>query len=109
MGFWGMLFVFRNLACSLIPSFFTAGSAQVVSMFLVLFTYFLASATCSPWRDELSNSHDLIMVGALLMTLVVAQALQIPSTGGFWFCGVFISGEGRSVLLEAASSFLFIG
>merc|ERR1711998_257612 len=99
MGFWGMLFVFRNLACSLIPSFFTAGSAQVVSMFLVLFTYFLASATCSPWRDELSNTHDLIMVGSLLMTLVVAQALQVPSTmGSGWF-----------TLLEAASSLLFLG
>jgi len=39
------------------------------------------------------------MIGALLMTLVVAQALQVPSTmGPGWF-----------TLLEAASSMLFIG
>lgn len=97
--FWGILFVTRNLLCSLIPSLTTDGSVQVLSMFLIMFTYFLASATCSPWRDELSNTHDLIMVGALLMTLVVAQALQVPSTmGGGWF-----------IMLEAASSLLFLG
>merc|ERR1712100_616137 len=68
-------------------------------MFLIMFGYFLASATCSPWRDELSNKHDMIMVGSLLMTLVVAQALQVPST----------MGEGWLVFLEAASSLLFFG
>jgi hypothetical protein len=68
-------------------------------MFLLMFSYFLASATCSPWRDELSNTFDLIMVGALLMTLVVAQALQVPSTlGSGWF-----------TMLEACSSLLFLG
>merc|ERR1719159_349579 len=51
--FWGILFVARNLMCSLIPSLTTDGSVQVLSMFLVMFIYFLASATCSPWRDEL--------------------------------------------------------
>lgn len=95
--FWGILFVTRNLICSLIPSLTTDGSVQVLSMFVIMFTYFLASATCNPWRDELSNTHDLIMVGSLLMTLVVSQALQVPSTmGSGWFA-----------LLEAASSSLF--
>lgn len=101
--FWGILFVTRNLICSLIPSLTTDGSVQILAMFLVMFGYFLASATCSPWRDELSNTHDLIMVGALLMTLVVAQALQVQvlnggSMGPAWFS-----------VLEAASSLLFLG
>jgi len=95
--FWGILFLTRNLICSLIPSLTTDGSVQVLSMFVVMFTYFLASASCNPWRDELSNTHDLTMVGALLMTLVVSQALQVPSTmGSGWFA-----------MLEAASSALF--
>lgn len=95
--FWGILFVARNLICSLIPSMTTDGSVQVLSMFVIMFSYFLASATCNPWRDELSNTHDLIMVGSLLMTLVVSQALQVPSTmGSGWFA-----------LLEVASSSVF--
>jgi hypothetical protein len=98
--FWGILFVTRNLLCSLIPSMTTDGSVQVVTMFLIMFSYFLASATCSPWRDELSNKHDLIMVGALLMTLVVAQALQVEPTK--------TTPDGWFTLLEVASSLLFI-
>lgn len=73
------------------------GSVQVISMFMITFTYFVASATCNPWRDELSNTHDLIMVGALLMTLVVSQALQVPSAVGYAW----------DSLLEAASSAFF--
>merc|ERR1712100_685284 len=64
-----------------------------------MFIYSLASATCSPWRDELSNTHDMIMVGALLMTLVVAQTLRVPST----------MGDGWFTLLETASSLIFLG
>lgn len=98
--FWGILFVTRNLLCSLIPSITPDGSVQVVTMFLIMFSYFLASATYSPWRDELSNKHDLIMVGALLMTLVVAQALQVEPTK--------TTPDGWFTVLQVTASLLFL-
>jgi len=48
-------------------------------MFGLVLPMFIAQVRAWPWRDELANQHDLIMVASLLITLVVALALQVPT------------------------------
>lgn len=45
-------------------------------MFAFMMPMFIAQVRTWPWRDEMANKHDLIMVSALLVTLVIALALQ---------------------------------
>lgn len=77
--FWGIFFLLRNLACSVVPSISTDGSQQILMMFALLLPMFIAQVRVWPWRDELANKHDLIMVSSLLCTLVIALALQAPT------------------------------
>lgn len=69
----------RNLACSLVPSLTTDGSQQIMLMYVLVLPMFIAQVRAWPWRDELANQHDLIMVASLLITLVIALALQVPT------------------------------
>merc|ERR1712232_55246 len=48
-------------------------------MFGLVLPMFIAQVRAWPWRDELANQHDLIMVASLLVTLVIALALQVPT------------------------------
>lgn len=45
-------------------------------MFAFMMPMFIAQVRTWPWRDEMANKHDLIMVSSLLVTLMIALALQ---------------------------------
>lgn len=96
--FWGIFFLMRNLACSIVPSVVTDGPKQVVMMFALLLPMFIAQVRAWPWREELANKHDLIMGSALLCTLITALALQAPATDDVMW----------PTLLEGLSSLIFI-
>jgi len=75
--FWGIIFLLRNLLCSLVPSITTDGSQQVLIMFCFMLPMFVAQVRSWPWRDEMANKHDMIMVSSLLVTLVIALCLEV--------------------------------
>jgi len=55
-------------------------------MFTLVLPMFIAQVRVWPWRDELANMHDLIMVAALLIIMVLGLALQVPVAGtSLWF------------------------
>lgn len=96
--YWGIFFLLRNLLCSLVPSITPDGSKQLLLMFTLVLPLFVAQVRVWPWRDELANMHDLIMVAALLIIIVLGLALQVPVAGtSLWFS-----------LLQIASSLTFI-
>jgi len=96
--YWGIFFLLRNLLCSLVPSITPDGSKQLLLMFTLVLPLFIAQVRVWPWRDELANMHDLIMVAALLIIIVLGLALQVPVAGmSLWFS-----------LLQIASSLTFI-
>lgn len=96
--FWGIFFLMRNLACSLVPSITTDGSQQIMLMYVLVLPMFVAQVRAWPWRDELANQHDLIMVASLLITLVIALALQVPTE----------SSDSWTHLLEVLSTLTFL-
>jgi len=80
LWYWGIFFLFRNLLCSLVPSVTTDASQQALLLFGLLLPMFVAQVRCWPWRDETTNKNDTITMCALLLTLVIALAIQAKAT-----------------------------
>lgn len=96
--YWGIFFLLRNLLCSVVPSITPDATKQILLMFGLMLPMFVAQVRAWPWRDELANAHDLVMVASLLFILVLGLTMQVPRDPGSWW----------SLFVELASVLTFM-
>eukprot|EP00931_Biecheleriopsis_adriatica_P011821 TRINITY_DN1128_c0_g1_i8.p1 TRINITY_DN1128_c0_g1~~TRINITY_DN1128_c0_g1_i8.p1 ORF type:complete len:1253 (+),score=250.76 TRINITY_DN1128_c0_g1_i8:76-3834(+) len=78
--YWGVIFLSRNILCSLVPSMTTDPILQLMLLIAVVVCTFMAQVRYWPWRESMSNKMDCMFNMALLVTLISALALQGPSS-----------------------------
>eukprot|EP00931_Biecheleriopsis_adriatica_P020916 TRINITY_DN13830_c1_g1_i1.p1 TRINITY_DN13830_c1_g1~~TRINITY_DN13830_c1_g1_i1.p1 ORF type:complete len:807 (+),score=154.43 TRINITY_DN13830_c1_g1_i1:110-2422(+) len=78
--YWGVIFLTRNILCSLVPSMTTDPILQIMLLIAVVLCAFTAQVRYWPWRESMSNKMDSMFNVALLITLFSALASQGPSS-----------------------------
>jgi len=78
--YWGVIFLTRNILCSLVPSMTTDPILQIMLLIAVVLGAFTAQVRYWPWRENMSNRMDCMFNIALLVTLSSALASQGPSS-----------------------------
>jgi len=75
---WGVVFIMRNVLCSLVPSITPDALLQLVLLLALIFPSFVMQVRIWPWREHIANKQDMVLTMALILTLVAGLALMAP-------------------------------